>query len=279
MEPVVYVNSDIKKFYKDNSFIGRIRDKFNIFLSEENFIKELNLSVVSVKLPCNFDEKSYFNNINIARKIVRNTQAELAPKTYRLLDYKFFNKFQKEITAFGVVTSSKLILRNQHKSIRDSCIVIYDASDNILFDTVCSMAKECKYIILLSENVLRANNISEYIIANYGITPIVSNNAKYAFKNANFIITSRNIDIDTKAIVWYLNNKYTPIKDNGNIVNDVTYSVPWNICSLSNKGMSNELLGAILCQMDERDVEKSLKYNGIFFDRIKFNDSTLVFSK
>ena len=37
--------------------------------------------------------------------------------------------------------------------------------------------------------------------------------------------------------------------------------MPWE---LDDNDMSPELLGAILCQMEEKDVEKSLKYNGIY---------------
>ena len=39
----------------------------------------------------------------------------------------------KRFMAFSVVKSLKLILRIRHKSIRDSCIVIYDAADDINF--------------------------------------------------------------------------------------------------------------------------------------------------
>ncbi len=277
MKPVVYVNSNIKKFYEDNSFIGRIKDKLSICLLGENFVKELNLSIVNVKLPPNFNKESYFNNMYIARKILKSDEAELAPKTYRCLDYNFFNVFQREIMAWGIVKSSKLILRTQHKSIRDSCIVIYDASDDIIFEVICCMAKEAKYIILLSKNISNSNCISEYIVANYGITPIVTSDEKYALGKADFIVASRAVSIDTKSVIWYLNNKFEPRENYIRAVNDITYYVPWSMNNLSNNEVSSELLGAILCQMEEKDVEKSLKYNGVFLDRIKFNDNTLVF--
>jgi hypothetical protein len=277
MKPVVYVNSNIKKFYEDNSFIGKIKDKLSIRLLEENFIKELNLSVVNVKLPPNFNKKSYFNNMSIARKILKSSEAELAPKTYRCLDYNFFNSFQREIMAWGIVKSSKLILRTQHKSIRDSCIVIHDAADDIIFEVIWCMAKEAKYIILLSKNTCTSNCISEYIVANYGITPIVTSDEKYAFKKADFIVTSRAVNINTKSVVWYLNNKFLPTGKYTRAVNDITYYVPWSMNNLSSNEVSGELLGAILCQMEEKHVEKSLKYNGVFLDRIKFNDNTLIF--
>jgi hypothetical protein len=51
-------------------------------------------------------------------------------------------------------------------------------------------------------------------------------------------------------------------------VNDISFAVPWKTDGLE---FSFELLGAVLSQMQERDVEKALKYNGIYLDKIKFN--------
>lgn len=273
MKPIVYVNADTKNFYEDNSLIGRIKDRFRISFLGESFIKELNLSIAKIKLPPNFDKKAYSANLSIARSKVKSKDIALAPKTYRELDYDLFNDFQKELMAFGIARSSKLILRNRNKSIRDSCIVIYDAADDINFHVICYMAKEAKYIVLLSKNTTKTNVIGEYIIANYGITPIITYDIEYALRNADFVVTSRGIDLNTRAVVWYSNNKYVPIKNTNIIINDVTYDVPWGLRDLD---MSPELLGSILCQMEELDVEKSLKYNGIFLDQIKFNDKMLV---
>ena len=36
-----------------------------------------------------------------------------------------------------------------------------------------------------------------------------------------------------------------------------------------------ELIGAILCQMQEADIEKALKYNGIYLKEIKFNNNVI----
>lgn len=273
MKPIVYVNSSIKDFYEDNTLMGRIKDRFKISFLGESFIKELNLNIYKLKLPPNLNKKAYCNNLGIARRKVKNKETELAIKTYREFDYSFFNDFQKELMAFSITGSSKLILRTRHKSIRDSCIVIYDGADDINFNIICFMAKEAKYVVLLSKNIIKINRISQYVIANYGVTPIITSDIEYALRAADLIVTSRAIDLNSNAVVWYLNNRYIPIRENNTIINDVTYNVPWMLDGIN---MSPELLGSILCQMEEMDVEKSLKYNGIFLDDIKFNDNTLI---
>jgi len=273
MKPIVYVNADVKDSYEDATLIGRIKDRFKISFLGESFIKELNLGIFKVKLPPNFNKKSYYTNLGIAKRKVKNKNTELAIKTYRQFDYDLFNNFQKELMAFSVTMSSKLMLRTTHKSIRDSCIVIYDGADDINFHIICCMAKEAKYVVLLSKNIEKTTRISEYVIANYGITPIITSDIEYALKTADFIVTSRTIDLNSRAAIWYLNNKYIPIRENNTIINDVTYNVPWTLDGID---MSPELLGSILCQMGEMDVEKSLKYNGIFLDDIKFNDNRLI---
>lgn len=271
MKPIAFVSCDRKIPYDNNTFFGRIMDWFKISFMGETFINELNLKISNVNLPPNINNQSYYNNMLVAKKKIKEKDIYLAPKVYRELDYNFLNDFQRELIAFGIVTSSKLILRKIHKSIRDSCIVIYDAADIVNFDIICFMAKEAKYIVLLSRNINQIANMSEYIIANFGITPIVTSDFKYAIKNADFIISSRGIDLETKSVIWYLNNMHIPLKKDNIIINDITYKVPWQLY----EDMSPELLGAILCQMEERNIEEALRYNGIFLDKIKFNDVIL----
>lgn len=273
MRSVVYVNADIKKFYEDSTLLGRIKDRLRISFFRESFVKELSLNICQVRLPSNFNKQSYYANLSIARKKVKIKDTTLAIKTYREFDYDFFNDFQKELMAFSVTNSAKLVLRNRHKSIRDSCIVIYDGADDINFHVICYMAKEAKYVVLLSSNIVKISGIAEYIIANYGMTPIITSDVEYALRTADFIVTSRAVDLNSKAAIWYLNNKYIPVRGDNTIINDVTYNVPWILDGID---MSPELLGTILCQMEEIDVEKSLKYNGIFLDEIKFNDKSLI---
>lgn len=272
MKPIVYVNANIKDFYEDTTLIGRIKDRFKISLLGESFIKELDLNIFKVKLPPNLNKRAYYRNLGIAKRKVKNKNTEFAIKTYRQFDYEFFNGFQKDLMAYSVTMSSRIVLRARHKSIRDSCIVIYDGADDVSFHVICYMAREAKYIVLLSKDITKITKISEYIIANYGVTPIITSDIEYALKTADFIITSRAIDLNSGAAIWYLNNKYVPIREHNIIINDVTYNVPWMVDEIN---MSAELLGSILCQMEEMDVEKSLKYNGVFLDDIKFNDTRL----
>lgn len=272
MKSILYADSNMAKFYDDNSFWGNIKDRFKMRVKEELFIKELKLKIKNVKFPPNININSYNSNILRAKKMCKIKDIELAPKVYRYLDYTLYSKFQKKLMAFSIVESSKIILRNKKKSIRCSCMAVYDAADPILFDTICYLSREAKYIILISKKITKVNDISEYIIANYGVTPIITSDIKFSFKNADFIITSRRITMSNNKYVWYVDNSYIPCSNN-NIVNDISYKVPWEF---KYKEVSFELLGSILSQMDERDVKKSLNYNGIFLDKIKFNKNVLI---
>jgi hypothetical protein len=51
--------------------------------------------------------------------------------------------------------------------------------------------------------------------------------------------------------------------------------VPWNF---KDGNMYFEVLGSILNQMDEKDIDKSLEYNGVFLNNIKFNDNVINFN-
>lgn len=268
MNPIIYVNSDLKNAYDKKSIITNIRDRFRINLERKINIKELDINISRIKLPPNLNKDSYLKNIGVAKRYAKSSKFELAPKTYRYFDYYFYNEFQKRLFAYSVVNSIRLILRVSNKSIRNSCIVIYDAIDNINSYIINELAKECKYFILLSENINKVKLLRDSIISNYGISPVITNDSVYAINKSNFVITSRNIDVPKDKNVWYLNNIYVPEEKNSIIVNDVTYCVPWN----TEEDMTMELLGAILNQMTEKDVETSLKYNGIYIDKIKFKE-------
>ncbi|CAB1254621.1 conserved hypothetical protein [Clostridiaceae bacterium BL-3] len=273
MKSILYARSDRNIFYDDNSFWGRMKDRFKIRVEEKLFIKEFGVKIGIVRFPLNININSYKNNILRAQKVSKIKDMQLAPKIYRYFDYNLYNKFQRELMAFSIVTSSKIILRNRKKSIRRSCMVVYDASEPILFDTICFLAKEAKFIVLLSKNIMRSNGIRQYVTANYGVTPIVTSDMNFSFKSADFIITSRGIDINSKAYIWYLDNSYIPYYKNNIIVNDIRYKIPW---SFKYENISFELLGSILCQLGERNVERSLHSNGVFLNKIKFNKDELI---
>lgn len=272
MNPIVYVNADIKKAYYDESFLGKIRDRLRINVTGESFIKELNLSIAHVKLPPNFNPKAYRNNMEVTKRFMKKRSAGLAPKTYRYLDYNLLNDFQKKLFAYGIVGSIKLLLRIRNKSLKSSCIVIYDSADDINREVIFELAKHCKYCILLSNNISKISSISDYVIANYGISPIVTSDYNYALKSADFIISSRELEVEK--LVWYIDNLFIPQKSRSLAVNDVSFAVPWETYDLE---FGSELLGAILNQMQERDIETALKYNDIYLDKIKFNDEAKQF--
>ncbi|AND86166.1 hypothetical protein GTH52_12800 [Clostridium tyrobutyricum] len=275
MQPVLYANSRSNKVYKDNGFFVRIKDRLKIRVKGKYFIKDLNIKITDIELPPNINKKAYYNNLLRAKRLCRNNDIKLAPKIYRYLDYSIYNNFQKDLMAFSIYKSTQMILRNIQKSVKNSCIVVYDASDSILFRTICFFAKEAKFIVLLSENIRKANQIREYIIANYGVTPVITLDKQFSFDNADFIIASRNLVINRDICIWHVCNNFVEgIKNNLNI-NDVTYKVPWNF---KDGNMYFEVLGSILNQMDEKDIDKSLEYNGVFLNNIKFNDNVINFN-
>jgi hypothetical protein len=270
MNPIVFVSTDIKKAYEDDSFIGKLKDRLKISLEGESFIKELDLSIARIKLPPNFNQRAYAGNIAVTQRIMKKKSAIIAPKTFRILDFKLLNNFQKRLFAYGLINSIKLLLRVTNKSIKNSCIVIYDAADSINHNVVYELAKECKYCMLVSKDLRASGKLSDYVVANYGISPIVTSDLNYALSKADFIITSR--ELETSKPVWYIDNFYEPNSSSTVMVNDVSFAVPWEAKGIE---FSYELLGAILGQMQEKDVEKALKYNGIYLDKIKFNQLTI----
>ncbi|MGH4050286.1 MAG: hypothetical protein ACREVX_02865 [Clostridium sp.] len=277
MKPILCVTSNIDNIYNEFGFISKIKDKLKTKLISIDYIKELDIKVTNVRLPPNFNKKSYLYNLDYAKKICKCGQVVLAPKTLRPMDYKYFNKFQKRFFAFSVIKSIQLMLRVRNKSIKNCCVVVYDAVDVINYDIILELAKQCKYIVLLSSNLARSRKLAEYIITSFGVSPIVTNDEIYATKIADFIISSKDYDFSYGSPVWLLNNSIDAVKAYDIIndvitINDVSYKVPWGDFKVK---FSIELLGAILCQMEESDIEKALKYNGIYLEKIKFNDNVI----
>lgn len=275
MKPVVCIKSDIKNPYYEDNFFTKIKDRFNIYLEKNNFVEELNLKILSVNIPSNFNKCAYYRNISSVKKISQNDYSILAPKTYRILDYNLFTDFQKKIFAYSVMKSAQFILRLRNKSIKNSCIVFYEAADNIMDEIISEFSKVAKYIILLSKDLKKTSKISDYIISDYGVTPIIMNDDKYALNEADFIVSSRSLDLIQRqnvlkdVPVWYLDNMVNLSNSLGTSINDVIYFTPWNNGEFE---ITPELLGAILNQMEEKDVEKSLIYNGIYLDKIMYNN-------
>jgi hypothetical protein len=268
VKSILSVTSNMDKMYDEFGFLSKIKDKLKTKIISIEYIKELDIKVTNARVPPNFNRQSYFENLTYAKKICKSSELLLAPKTLRTLDFNHFNKFQKRFFAFSVIKSIQLMLRLRNKSLKNCCVVVYDAVDVINYDIIEELAKQSKYIIFLTLNLVKARKLADYIIANFGVSPIVTDDELYAIKSADFIISSKDEEFSYEKPAWLLNNSVKVVKDSI-AVNDVSYKVPW---STLNFDFSIELLGAVLCQMEERDIEKALKYNGIYLQEIKFND-------
>ena len=271
MKSILCVTSNMDKMYNEFGFLSKIKDKLKTKIISNEYIKELNIKVTSVRVPPNFNRKSYFDNLAYAKKICKCNEALLAPKTLRTMDFNHFNKFQRRFFAFSVIKSIKLMLRMRNKSLKNCCVVVYDAVDIINYDIIEELAKQSKYIVFLSLNLVKARKLADYIIANFGVSPIVTDDELYAIKAADFIISSKDKEFSYGKPVWLLNNSIKVLRDSI-AINDVNYKVPWTTLNFN---FSIELLGAVLCQMEESDIEKALKYNGIYLKEIKFNDNVI----
>lgn len=273
MKPVLNISINVNNTYDKDDILTKVIDRLKIKVNEQYFISDLNLNIFNIKLPSNINKKAYFNNIRLSKKIIRNSSMMLSPKAVRIYDYHILNSFQRRLLANGIVKSIQLVFRKTNKSIRDSIILVEDASEDIAYEIIKELSKYTRHIILLSNNLKRCSVIREYIIANYGVSPVITLDHMYAIKISDFIISTKEYDYINKN-VWYLNNLYAPLKTAAFTVNDIDFKVPWE----SNIDyMPPELLGAILNQMEELDIDKALEYNGIILDRIKFNDETIEF--
>ncbi|MBU5486256.1 hypothetical protein KQI86_18230 [Clostridium sp. MSJ-11] len=274
MKSVLLIEQPKKyKIYERQDIISRIRDRFNIKLIEDNYLKDLNLSIKKISFPMNLNVDAYMRNMETAKGYLNKEHGIVAPKVWRKMDYNIYNKFQKELLAYSIVSSMQLILRLKNKSIRNSCIVIYDPTDYHIYEGVLCLSKFAKYIVFLTDNIDKAKILADYVIANYGISPIITRDKNHALKNADFILTSRDWDLIIDKPIWTLDNLFSTFNSGSQYINDVTYRTPW----FGKDDISIELLGAILCQMEEKDIERSLKYNGAFLNNIMFNEEVLIF--
>ncbi|MBU3192156.1 hypothetical protein K9O30_22435 [Clostridium bowmanii] len=271
MKPIISVTSNIDKSYNEFGFLSKIMDKRKIKLISSEYIKELDVKVTSVKFPPNFNEKAYLNNITYAKRICKSRQVQLSVKTLRPLDYNYFNSFQKRFLAFSIIKSIQLMLRIRNESLKNCCIVVYDAVDIINYDVILELARRSKYIVFLSQDLVKARRLADYITANFGVSPIVTNDELYATKISDFIISSKNMEFSSGKLVWLIDNSMV-VRNNIVAVNDVSYNVPWSTLKVD---FSLELIASVLCQMQERDIEKALKYNGIYLKEIKFNNNVI----
>lgn len=278
MNSVVYVNSKIKEAYDEDGFISRIKDRFRITFKGESFIKDLKLSVSKVKLPPNFNRSAYMKNMELAGRFAKEKNICLAPKTFRKLDYELLNSHQRRLFGYSVVKSIQLMLRIKNKSIRNSCIVIYNAEDYMNKEVIFELSKLCRYFILLSKDLKEACKLRDYVIANYGVSPVVTNDFKFAVEKADFIVTPDFFPLNLTSPIWCMDNKVTGVDTSRGYINDVTFKTPWeeNI-----QDMSIELLGAIMSIMDSKcdDMDETLRHNGICIDKIMLSNNKVYLDR
>jgi len=270
LNSIVSVNVKPGELYDKYSRFQSLRDMLKIECSSSLFLKDLNLKIYNTFIPPNINDIAFNKNIKKAMKKPKE-DVSLAPKTFRRLDLNYYSSFQRELFYYSIVNSIKLILRKRKKSIQTSPILIYDAADPINKGIITTLAMDCQYIILLSEDIRRTRALQEYIIGNFGVTPIVTNDLNFAFEEADFIISSRDIILKEDKFIWVLDKSFNKASK-GIYVNDVMYSVPWQLEEEESRSrFSLELLGAILGQMEEKSISSSLKKNEIFLDSILFN--------
>ncbi len=275
MNSVIYIDCSLKKIYKDDSIWAKIKDRFYTRFEAERFIEEINTKIYRAKLPPNVDKKQFKKNLNYIYQRFRKKQHNnaVALKTYRYLDYPFYTEFQKNVLAYSVVRSVQLILMTRNKSIRQDCIAVYDASDEINKHIIIELSKKGKYLILVSNNINKVRGLCEYITYNYGISPIVTNDINYVTEHSDFIVTSRPLEQEINCPLWCLDNIYIPSKTKDIVINEVTFASPWKLRGLE---LTAELIGGIFNKYNEKNIDRLLNDNGILFDEAKFSRNGIL---
>lgn len=271
MKSILCLTSNVLTLYNQFGFLSKIKDKRKIKLISREYIKEIDINVTEASLPPNFNTEAYLYNLSYAKKICKCSGNQLSLKTLRTVDYIYFNGFQKRLLAYSVIKSIQLLLRIRNKSLRNCCIVIDDATKIINNEIIIELAKYSKCMVFLSSDLRKARRLADYVVANFGVSPIVTNDEVYSFKIADVIISSNDYEFSSEKLVWILDNSKRP-SGSSISVNDVSYDVPWNSFK---EDFSMELVGSILSQMQEKDIEKALKYNGIYIKEIKFNNNVI----
>lgn len=273
MKDILHVTSKLSQWYEKDGILYRVKDNHNIRLREKKEIKELGINLIKSEIPPNLNKKAYNINIIKAQGKFKAKNMLLSPSIYRPYDYYLYNNFQKRLFSYSVVKSIELLLKSRGKNSKKASILIYDAKDDICSFIAYEAAKVFKSIILLSKDYSKIRKLSDYIGANIGTIPIITGDFIYAIKEADCVIFTPGLEIiNTKvnSIIWHIDNKEEK-NSLGLHINSVSYIFPLK----ESLELNSETLGAILCQMGEKDVEKSLKGNGIYLEKIKFNGNIL----
>ena len=136
MKSILCVTSNIDNSYNESGFLSKIKDKLKTRIITKEYVKELDIKLINARMPPNFNNKAYYDNITYAKKIAKCGEVQLSLKTLRPMDYNSFNKFEKRFLAFSVIKSIQLMLRVRNKSLKNCCIIVYDACDTINYNII-----------------------------------------------------------------------------------------------------------------------------------------------
>lgn len=268
MNKIIYADCVLDKSYKDNGLVGRLKDVYYRRFEGISHVKDLDTTIYKVKLPPNFHEKSYKRNVyNIKRKFRKDNIDIITLNSNRYLDYIFYTEFQKRVFAYSVVKSIQLLLMTRNKSIKKNCIAVYDAADNITKQIIFELSQKSKCLILVSNNIKKIRELFDYIIINYGISPIVTDDINYVYSHSDFIVSSRPIEGIVKCPLWCLDNMYIPKETKDIVINKVTYTTPWDLDGME---VTSELIGGIFNFSAHKNIDEILLNNGILLDEVKF---------
>ncbi|GAA0181552.1 hypothetical protein SH2C18_40720 [Clostridium sediminicola] len=270
MKKIIKYSSDLKNIYYNKSFWARVKDAFYLRHDGDIYIKSLDVIVKNYRFPSNFDDEAYVRNVNKILK--KNKGSLLCPQSHRLYDYKYSTDFQKKALSYSIVESVRSILRLQKKSLFNACIVINNAEYDINRNIIYEISKWCKYIVLVSEWDNQKNRkIFDYLVSNFGVSPIITDDIIPFINKADFIITATPIYIKVLCPIWLLDNSLRPSSFDNIHINNVSYKTEWADEDI----VTPELLGAFFEVAKEKSIEKAFENNKVYLDKIKFDNKII----
>ncbi|MBL4930618.1 hypothetical protein [Clostridium paridis] len=253
--------ADGEPYFKNNS-VTKILDSFKIKRIAQINLSDFNSNIVRVSIPPNLNWSSYSNNV--VRAIGRRKWDSISIKGNRKYDFNYLENFQRDVLAYGIIASIKIILMNNHKKISNSTIGIEDGGNVSNLPIIKQCAMYTNRILLITRNYKEASKIREYIIANYGVSPEIAFTEDKT-ENIDFIVTEYDKEYSSLG-VWYLNNYYLPKNYIMHAINDVEFYLPE-----LKEDIPPELLGVLLksSKGNNKTVEEILNCNKIEISKIK----------
>lgn len=270
MDKIIKYSSDLKKIYYDKSFWSKIKDRFYLRHDGNTYIKSLDIIIKNYRFPSNFDVEAYDGNVN--RILKKNKGGLLCPQSYRIYDYNYYTNFQKKVLSYSIVESIRNLLRLQKKSLFSASIVINNADYDINKYTIYEISKWCKYITLVSKgNKQKNKKMFDYLVSNFGVSPIITDDIIPVIKKADFIITATPILKKALCPIWHLDNRLRPSSFDNIHINNVSYKTEWTDEDI----VTPELLGAFFEVTKEKSLERAFENNRVYLDKIKFNNKII----